>query len=117
MIIWFDLNIKWMMSLKRRLIVDTFISFKIIFAESDISIDAFSQTDISFFKWAKPGLFCLYLFFSHDKYSKNLTIHFNSVDGVLGTQTRGGRMVGTDESTENMYLLLCVQFNRSSTVC
>ena len=23
-----------------------------------------------------------------------------SVDGVLGTQTRGGRMVGADESTE-----------------
>ena len=39
-------------------------------------------------------------FFSHDKYSTNLTINDKSVDGVLGTQTRGGRMVGTDESTE-----------------
>ena len=29
---------------------------------------------------------------------QNLTI--KSVDGVLGTQTRGGRMVGTDVSTE-----------------
>ena len=28
-----------------------------------------------------------------------------SVDGVLGTQTRGGRMVGTDESTELWRLL------------
>ena len=39
-------------------------------------------------------------FFSHDKYSTNLTINDKSVDGVLGTQTRGGRMVGTDDSTE-----------------
>ena len=30
--------------------------------------------------------------------TQNLTI--KSVDGVLWTQTRGGRMVGTDESTE-----------------
>ena len=29
-----------------------------------------------------------------------ITINDKSVDGVLGTQTRGGRMVGTDESTE-----------------
>ena len=29
---------------------------------------------------------------------QNLTI--KSIDGVLGTQTRGGRMVGADESTE-----------------
>ena len=29
---------------------------------------------------------------------QNLTI--KSVDGVLGTQTRGGRVVGADESTE-----------------
>ena len=28
-----------------------------------------------------------------------------SVDGVLGTQTRGGRMVGTDKSTELWRLL------------
>ena len=29
-----------------------------------------------------------------------ITINDKSVDGVLGTQTRGGRMVGTYESTE-----------------
>ena len=29
---------------------------------------------------------------------QNLTI--KSVDGVLGTRTRGGKMVGADESTE-----------------
>ena len=51
-------------------------------------------------KWAKPGLFCLFSFFSRDKYSTNLTINYKSIDGVLGTQTRGSRMVGADESTE-----------------
>ena len=50
-------------------------------------------------KWTKPGLFCLFLFFSHDKYSTN-NINEKSVDGVLGTRTRGSRMVGADESTE-----------------
>ena len=39
---------------------------------------------------------CLFSFFSHDKYSTN----DKSIDGVLGTQTRGGRMVGADESVE-----------------
>ena len=51
-------------------------------------------------KWAKPGLFLFISFFSHDKYSRNLTINDKSIDGVFGTRTRGGRMVGTDESTE-----------------
>ena len=46
-----------------------------------------------------PVSFCLFSFFSHDKYSTN-TVNEKSVDGVLGTQTRGGRMVGADESTE-----------------
>ena len=50
-------------------------------------------------RWAKPCLF-LFLFFSHDKYSTNLTINFKSVEGLPGTQTLGGRMIGTDESTE-----------------
>ena len=39
------------------------------------------------------GSFCVFSFFSHDKYGTNLTI-------VLGTRTRGGKMVGADESTE-----------------
>ena len=54
--------------------------------------------------------FCLFLFFSHDKYSTNLTIKNKSIDGVLGTQTLSGRMVGTDESTElwwHPYLYNC----------
>ena len=41
--------------------------------------------------------FCLFSFFSQDKCSTNLAI---SVDSALGTRTRGGRMVGTVESTE-----------------
>ena len=46
-----------------------------------------------------PASFCLFSFFSHDKYSTN-TINDKSIDGVLGTQTQGGRMVGANESTE-----------------
>ena len=53
-----------------------------------------------FFKWAKPGLFLFISFFSHDKYSTKLTINYKSIDGMLGTQTQGGRMVGTDKSAE-----------------
>ena len=46
-------------------------------------------------------LLVYFVLFSHhlDKYSTNLTIDDKSIDGLLGTQTRGGRMVGTDEST------------------
>ena len=60
-----------------------------------------------------PASFCLFLFFSHDKYSTKFTVRDKSVDGVNGTQTQGGRMVGTDESTEPWWhpkiydLLLC----------
>ena len=48
-----------------------------------------------------PGLeasFCLFSFFSHDKYSTNFT--YKSKNGALGTQTRGNRMVSKEESTE-----------------
>ena len=30
----------------------------------------------------------------------NLALNYKNIDSVLGTQTRGGRMVGIDESTE-----------------
>ena len=30
----------------------------------------------------------------------NMTKNDKSLDGVLGTQTRGGRMIGADKSTE-----------------
>ena len=39
-------------------------------------------------------------FHSFHKYSTNLTINYKSIDGVLGTWTRGSRMVGADKSTE-----------------
>ena len=54
---------------------------------------------VVFNKWAIPCLFRLFSFFSHDKYSPNNT-NDKSVDVMLWTQTRGGRMVGTDESAE-----------------
>ena len=47
-----------------------------------------------------PATFCLFLFFSDVKYSKNLTISDKSVVGVLETLTWGGKRVGADESTE-----------------
>ena len=34
------------------------------------------------------------------KYSTNLSINNESIDCLLGTRTRGGRMVGADKSTE-----------------
>ena len=46
------------------------------------------------------AFFCLFSFFSQDKYSANLTINDKSLGGVLGTQTWGGRMVGVYDSTE-----------------
>ena len=62
-------------------------------------------TAIFFKKWAKPGLFLFILFFSHDKYSTNLTINDKSIDGVLGTRTRGSRMVGAILSRQNVLAL------------
>ena len=51
-------------------------------------------------KWAKIGLFCVFIsFFSQCKDHYN-TINDKSVDGVLGTRTRGGRMEGAGECTE-----------------
>ena len=41
----------------------------------------------------------LFVYF-HSFHSTNLTFNDNSKDGVLGTQTQGGRMVGADESNE-----------------
>ena len=47
-----------------------------------------------------PSSFGLFSFFSHDKYSINLTINDKSIDCLVGTRTRGSRMVGADESIE-----------------
>ena len=62
-----------------------------------LSVDRCSSYYLFLKKWAKP--FCLFSFLSHDKNSTS-TINDKSVDGVLGTRTRGSRMVGADKSTE-----------------
>ena len=46
-----------------------------------------------------PASFRLFSFFSHDKSITNST-NDKSVDGVLGTQTWGSRMVGANDSIE-----------------
>ena len=53
-------------------------------------------------KWAKPGLFCSFLFSSQciDKYRTNLTVNDKNIVGVLGSRTRGSRMECAEESTE-----------------
>ena len=45
-------------------------------------------------------LFCLFSSFTLDKFSTNMTVNDKSGDGELGTRTRGGIMVTTDEFTE-----------------
>ena len=50
---------------------------------------------INFLESAKPGLFCLVSFFSHDP---NLTKNAESVGGVLRTQTQSSRLVDEDLS-------------------
>ena len=53
---------------------------------------------MDFLKWTNLGLFYLFSFFLHVK----IQILFDiSVDGVLRIRTHGGRMKGTDESTEH----------------
>ena len=56
--------------------------------------------DIVFINGPNPTSICSFSFFPHDKNITNLTINYKNIDGSLGTQTRGGRMVGKDESTE-----------------
>jgi len=50
----------------------------------------------------RPLFLFIFVLFSHrvDKYSTNLTIIEKSIDGMLGSWTRGSRMEGADESTE-----------------
>ena len=48
-------------------------------------------------------LFVYFRTFHNEKtnaYSTNLTVNDKSIDGALGTRTRGGRTEGADESTE-----------------
>ena len=56
-----------------------------------------------FFKMGQTRPLLVYFrsFSQHnDKYSTNYTINDKSIDGVLGSRTRGGMMEGADESTE-----------------
>ena len=57
------------------------------------------QTSSTFFNGPHPASFCLFSSFTHHIYCTN-TINDRSVDGVLGTWSRGSRMVGADEATE-----------------
>ena len=59
-----------------------------------------TNTSSAFFKNGPNPASFLFSFFSHGKYSTNLTIRDNSIEDVLGTRTRGSRMVGADESSE-----------------
>ena len=52
-----------------------------------------------FFNGPHPDSFCLFSSFTYHIYCTN-TINDRSVDGVLGTWSRGSRMVGADEATE-----------------
>ena len=57
---------------------------------------------ILFLNGPNPASFLfIFVLFSHcmDKYSTNLTINEKSVDDMLGSRTRGGRMEGAEEST------------------
>ena len=53
-----------------------------------------------FLNTPNPASFCLFSVSSRNKYSTNLTINDKSIDGVLGTQTWGGRMVGAYEMVD-----------------
>ena len=55
---------------------------------------------IIFLNGPDTAAFYLFSFFSHNKYSTNLTLIYKSINGVLGTRTRHDRMVRTEEFTE-----------------
>ena len=81
-------------------------------ATATVAATATATTTVRFYNWnlspkneilfygSNPASFCLVSFFSHDKWSTNLTINDKSVDDVLGTGPRGSRMEGADEATE-----------------
>ena len=55
---------------------------------------------VNFLNGPNPASFCLFSFSLRTNIAQILTINEKSIDGVLGTQTRGGRLVGTDKSTD-----------------
>ena len=58
-----------------------------------------------FYNGPTPASFCLFSFFSHDKYSTNLTVDDKSIDGLLGTRTRGGADESTEQGMAHIYEL------------
>ena len=66
----------------------------------DKDLNKFIIGELSFKKWAKPGLFLLIFLLFRDKYSTHLTINDFCRDSVVRARTRGGRMVSADKSTE-----------------
>ena len=58
---------------------------------------------LPFFKLANPGLFFVYF----HSFLVTISIQIEkSIDGVLGIQTRGHRMVGADETMEQWRLFI-----------
>ena len=55
---------------------------------------------INFLVGPNTASFCLFSFLSQGNFSTNSTVNDFYVDGVLGIWTRGGRIVGIDESAE-----------------
>ena len=60
----------------------------------------FKQVGKFFKNGSNPTSICSFSFFSIEKCSTNYTVNDKSIDGVLGTQTQGVKMVGADKSTE-----------------
>ena len=55
-----------------------------------------------FLKWAKTQPLFKYRSLHTTNIAQILYLNDKSVDGVLGTQTRGDKMVGANESTEQL---------------
>ena len=54
---------------------------------------------IYLFKWAN-SMFVYFRSFYVTNIAQIVALNYKSIDGVLGTQTLGGRMVGIDKSTK-----------------
>ena len=68
--------------------LDVVATFHFSLRRRSDQVDAVSQIEPVYFR------------FLQDKCSTNLTINDESIDGVLGIQTRESRMVGTNKSTK-----------------
>ena len=82
-------NLKRLLSIHRAVIFKSVFSFgvNVAFLKDILNVAMFLTNE------PITASFCLFSFFSRDKYSTNWTKNDKSIDGVLETQTRGGRMV------------------------